>query len=353
MNLTRQPFGSLPDGAQADLFTLTNDNGVEVSLTNYGGILVTVVTPDRSGKLENINLGFDNLPSYLGEHPFFGALVGRFANRIAGGKFTLNGVEYTLPINNGPNSLHGGLRGFDKRLWHAESAQEADRATVVLTYRSADGEEGYPGTLDVRVTYSLRQDDAFQIDYAATALDKDTHVNLTNHAYFNLNPAAATVYEHLVQVNAARYAPANADLIPLGRFDPVDGTPFDFRTPTAIGAHIHETHPMLAAGRGYDVGFLVDGEVGTLRLAARVTEPNTTGRSFEAWTTEPDCHLYTGGFMDGSTRSPSGKVYQKHGAFCLETQRFPDAPNQPSLPSTLLRAGDTYRSTTVFKFGTL
>jgi aldose 1-epimerase len=352
MNLTRQPFGSLPDGAQADLFTLTNDNGVEVSLTNYGGILVTVVTPDRSGKLENINLGFDNLASYLGSHPFFGALVGRFANRIAGGKFTLNGVEYTLPINNGPNSLHGGLRGFDKRLWHAEAAQEADRATVVLTYRSADGEEGYPGTLDARVTYSLRQDDAFQIDYAATALDKDTHVNLTNHAYFNLNPAAATVYEHLVQMNAARYAPANADLIPLGRFDPVDGTPFDFRTPTAIGAHIHETHAMLAAGRGYDVGFLVDGEVGTLRLAARVTEPHT-GRSLEAWTTEPDCHLYTGGFMDGSTHSPSGKVYQKHGAFCLETQRFPDAPNQPSLPSTLLRAGDTYRSTTVFKFGTL
>jgi len=350
MNLTQRPFGVLQDGSQADLFTLTNDNGVEVSFTNYGGILVTIVTPDRAGRLENINLGFDNLEAYLRPHPFFGALVGRYANRIAGARFTLNGVEYKLPVNDGPNSLHGGRRGFDKRLWRAEATQEADRASVVLTYRSADGEEGFPGTLDARVTYSLRQDDALQIDYVAVALDKDTHVNLTNHAYFNLNPAAATVYDHLVQVNATRYAPADSSLIPLGRFDPVAGTPFDFRAPTPIGAHIHETHSMLAAGRGYDVGFLVEGDPGTLRLAARVTELHT-GRALEAWTTEPDCHLYTGGFMDGSTRSPSGKIYEKHGGFCLETQHFPDAPNQPSLPSTLLRAGETYRSTTVFKFG--
>lgn len=350
MQLSRKPFGTLPDGAQADLYTLTNDNGVEASITNYGGIIVTILTPDRNGKLENINLGFDNLASYLGPHPFFGALVGRYANRIAKGRFTLNGVEYTLPVNNGPNALHGGLRGFDKRLWQATGFMHSDGAGIVLHYRSADGEEGYPGTLDVQVIYTLRNDNALQLDYAATALDKDTHVNLTNHAYFNLNPAAATVYDHQVQVFADTYAPADENLIPRGHFESVAGTPFDFRSPTPIGAHIHEDHPMLAAGRGYDVGFVVNGKVGTLRPAARVADP-ATGRVLEAHTTEVDCHLYTGGFMDGSNTSPSGKVYQQHGAFCLETQRFPDAPNQPSLPSTLLRAGDTYSSTTVFKFG--
>jgi aldose 1-epimerase len=350
MLLSRKPFGTLPDATPADLYTLTNDNGVETSITNYGGIIVTIVTPDRNGKFENINLGFDNLAGYLGPHPFFGALVGRYANRIAKGRFTLNGVEYTLPINDGPNALHGGLPQPFVKAAQASGFMNDTGAGIVLRYRSADGEEGYPGTLDTQVTYTLRNDDALQLDYAATALDKDTHVNLTNHAYFNLNPAAPTVYDHLIQVYADTYAPADENLIPHGHFESIAGTPFDFRSPTPIGARIHDKHTMLTAGRGYDVGFVVKGEVGALRPAARVTDP-ATGRVLEVQTTEVDCHLYTGGFMDGSNKSPGGKVYQQHGAFCLETQRFPDAPNQPSLPSTLLRAGETYRSTTVFKFG--
>jgi aldose 1-epimerase len=348
MNLTRDTFGRLPDGRAVDLYTLRNDNGVETAITTYGGIIVTFKTPDRKGALADITLGFDSFDGYLGAHPFFGALIGRYANRIANGRFALNGKTYQIPQNDGTNALHGGKRGFDKVLWHASGFMHAEGAGVTLNYLSADGEEGFPGNLSARVTYTLRNDNALQIDYAATT-DADTVLNLTNHAYFNLNPAAETIYDHVFHVNAERYAEANEILIPSGAMLPMAGTPFDFSQPRKLGERIRESHTMLKAGRGYDVGYLVAGQSGALRLAARMSEP-VTGRVLEVFTTEPDCHLYTGGFLDG-IKGKGGKAHKQHGAFCLETQHFPDAPNNPKLPSTLLRPGEVFMATTVFKPG--
>ncbi len=347
MNLSRTPFGRTPAGEAVDLYTLVNDNGVEARITNFGGIIVALMTPDRAGKLGDIALGFDDFDSYLGPHPFFGALVGRYANRIANGRFTLNGVEYKLPINNGPNALHGGFKGFDKVVWHASGFMFNDGVGIRLNYLSKDGEEGYPGNLNVQVTYTLRSDNALQIDYAAST-DKDTVLNLTNHNYFNLS-GAPTVYDHMLEVNADLYMSADATLIPNGPLTPIAGTVFDFGAPTRMGAHINDAHPQLAAGRGYDVGFQVRGEMGQLRLAARVSEPGA-GRVLECFTTEPDVHFYAGGFME-PLKGKGGATYGKHGGFCLETQHWPDSPNQPQLPSTTLRAGETFSSTTVFKFG--
>ncbi len=345
MQITRNPFGTLPDGRTADLYTLRNDNGIETAITNYGGIIVTLKTPDRHGALADITLGFDTFDGYLQPHPYFGALIGRYANRIANGRFTLNGRTYQIPQNDGTNALHGGNHGFDKVLWHASGFMHAEGIGVTLTYLSKDGEEGFPGNLSARVSYTLRNDNALQIDYTATT-DADTVVNLTNHAYFNLNPAAETIYDHVFQVNATHYAEANDILIPSGNMLPIAGTPFDFSQPRRLGERIRDTHTMLKAGRGYDVGFLILGQSGALRHAARMSEA-VTGRVLDVFTTEPDCHLYTGGFLN-DVKGKGGKTYKQHGAFCLETQHFPDSPNNPKLPSTLLRPGQVFTSTTVF-----
>jgi aldose 1-epimerase len=351
MNLNQKPFGHLPDGTRVDLFTLTNNNGMQAVITNYGGIIVQLHTPDRNGKLSDICLGFDELDGYLGPHPYFGALIGRYANRIAGGRFELDGSTYQIAVNNGPNALHGGLRGFDKVLWDAMGAMTNFGVSLSLRYRSADCEEGFPGNLDVRVVYTLSDDNTLQLDYHATT-DAPTVLNLTNHAYFNLNPGSETVYDHQVQVTASHYAVADEVLIPSGEFAPIAGTPFDFSQPTRIGARIHAPHPMLAAGRGYDVGFVVPGTSGAEpRLAASVYEP-VSGRVLNVETSEPDCHLYTGGFLDGSIVGKAGRAYAQHSGFCLETQHFPDSPNNPQLPSTVLRPGEAFRSTTVFRFDT-
>jgi aldose 1-epimerase len=346
VTLTQEPFGTLPDGRAVDLYTL--DNGrTTVKVTNFGGIITSIMTPDRNGNRGEICLGFSTLADYLGPHPFFGALVGRYANRIANGRFTLNGQTYQLAINNGPNCLHGGNIGFDKRLWHAQGAADGQTASVRMHYQSPAGEENFPGTLSTQVTYTLREDDVLQLDYAAST-DADTVINLTNHAYFNLS-GADHVYAHLLQVGATHYQPADENLIPNGPAQPIAGSIFDFREPTPVGKTIHEAHGMLTAGRGFDVGFWVDGPQGALNFAARVIDP-VSGRMLEVATTEPDCHFYSGGFLDGSLVGHGGKRYGQHSGFCLETQHFPDSPNQPHLPSTLLRPGETHTSTTLFGF---
>lgn len=337
----------MPDGSTAKLYTLTNSRGIEARITNYGGIVVSLRTPDRGGNLADVVLGFDALDGYLGTHPYLGALIGRYGNRIANGKFTLGGTTYTLATNNGPNALHGGIKGFDKVLWTAEPSPGA--ASLVLTYVSQDGEEGYPGTLSTKVTYTLIDDNALQIDYEATT-DKPTVVNLTNHSYFNLKDAgASTILDHEIMIAASRYTPVDATLIPSGEIALVEGTPFDFRTATAIGARIDADHEQIKFGLGYDHNFVLDRTGGGVVLAAKVYEP-TTGRELEVHTTEPGVQFYTGNFLDDSVVGKGEVAYQKRAAFCLETQHFPDSPNHPDFPSTVLAPGQTYRSTTVYKF---
>jgi aldose 1-epimerase len=304
-------------------------------------------SPDRDGKLADVVLGFDTLAGYLGTHPYFGALIGRYGNRIANGKFTLGGETYTLATNNGPNALHGGIKGFDKVLWTAEPA--AGGASLVLRYVSQDGEEGYPGTLSTKVSYTLGDDNALRIDYEATT-DKPTVVNLTSHSYFNLKDGGASpILDHEIMIAASRYTPVDATLIPAGEIAPVEATPFDFRTATAIGARIEADDEQIKFGLGYDHNFALDRTGDGLVLAARVYEP-TTGREMEVHSTEPGVQFYTGNFLDGSVVGKGGVAYQKRAAFCLETQHFPDSPNHPDFPSTVLEPGQTYRSTTVYKF---
>ncbi len=339
-------FGKTPGGQTVHLYTLRNKNGIEAAITDYGGILVSLKTPDRKGGMADIVLGFDSLDGYLGQHPYFGTLVGRYANRIAKGRFTLEGKEYTLAQNNGPNALHGGLKGFDKYVWHAEPAGDnAQRLT--LRHSSPDGDEGYPGMLNVMVTYTLTDEDELRLDYAATT-DKMTVLNLTNHTYFNL-AGAGTILDHELELAASRFTPVNAELIPTGEIAPVEGTPFDFTAPRRIGSRINDPHPQIQAGGGYDHNFVIDGEAGTLRRAAKVTEP-ATGRVLEVLTTQPGVQFYTGNFLDGTIKGKGGAVYHKRAGFCLETQHFPDSPNQPAFPSTVLRPGLEFTSTTVFKF---
>lgn len=339
-------FGVMPDGSTAKLYTLTNSRGVEARITNYGGTVVSLKTPDRGGQLADVVLGFDTLDGYLGPHPYFGALIGRYGNRIAKGKFALGGTTYTLATNNGPNALHGGIKGFDKVLWSAETAAGA---SLVLTYISQDGEEGYPGTLNTKVTYTLTDDNALRIDYEAST-DKPTVVNLTNHSYFNLKDTGASpILDHEIMIAASRYTPVDATLIPTGEIASVEGTPFDFRTATSIGARIDADHEQIKFGLGYDHNFVLDRTGDGLVLAAKVYEP-TTGRELEVHTTEPGVQFYTGNFLDGSVVGKAGVAYQKRAAFCLETQHFPDSPNHPDFPSTVLEPRQTYRSTTVYKF---
>jgi aldose 1-epimerase len=349
--ITTKAYGKTAAGTPVNLYTLTNSNGIEATITNYGGIVVSLKTPDRRGTMADIVLGYETLDEYLKDSRFFGALVGRYGNRIAKGRFTLDGREYTLARNNGENALHGGLKGFNKVVWTAKPVTRKEGPALELTYVSKDGEEGYPGTLTATVVYTLTDANELRIDYQAKT-DKPTVVNLTNHSYFNLGgQGEGDILKHEVMLNADRFTPVDSTLIPTGELRPVEGTPFDFRKPMSIGARIEANDEQIRFGKGYDHNFVLNGQAGTLRLVARVTEPSS-GRVLEVSTTEPGVQFYTGNFLDGTARGKGGKVYNFRYGFCLETQHFPDSPNKPSFPSTVLRPGETYTSTTVYKFGT-
>jgi aldose 1-epimerase len=349
--MTTQPFGKTQSGQQINLYTLRNSKGLETAITNYGGIVVSLKVPDRSGKVADIVLGFDTLDGYLKEHPYFGAIVGRYGNRIAKGRFVLNGTEYKLARNDGENHLHGGVKGFDKRVWQAKDVSTTSLAKLELTYTSKDGEEGYPGNLSSTVTYSLTDDNELRIDYLAKT-DKKTVINLTNHSYFNLaGQGEGDILGHELMVNADRITPVDKTLIPTGEFRPVAGTPFDFRKSLPIGQRINAQDQQIVFGKGYDHNFVLLKKSNVLELAARVSEPES-GRVMEVLTTEPGVQFYTGNFLDGSLRGKDGKVYKQRYGFCLETQHFPDSPNQKNFPSTVLEPGQEYRSTTVYRFTT-
>ena len=347
--LDKRSFGKTRTGAAVDLYTLTNANGIEATITNYGAIVVSLKTPDRSGKMADVVLGFDSFDGYLSDHPYFGAVVGRYGNRIAKGRFTLNGKEYKLATNNGPNALHGGLKGFDKQIWQA---QPVGNSGVRLTYVSKDGEEGYPGTLTTTVEYTLTDANELKLAYTATT-DKDTVLNVTNHSYFNLaGEGSGDILGHRLQIFADRFTPVDSTLIPTGELKPVAGTAFDFRQPHAIGERIDAAgDEQIKFGGGYDHNFVLNGSMGTMRPAARVSEPKS-GRVMEVSTTEPGVQFYTGNFLDGKIKGKGGKAYNRRYAFCLETQHFPDSPNQPKFPSTVLKAGQKFTSATTFKFST-
>lgn len=352
MNLKQQKFGTLPEGTQVDLYTLENDHGVVATITTYGGIVVSLMVPDQHGKFDDVVLGFETLGGYLAGHPYFGAIIGRYGNRIAKGKFVLNGVEYTLAQNNEENHLHGGLKGFDKVLWNAEGFTTDDGVGMNLRYLSEDGEEGYPGNLNVTVSYTLTNDNALKIAYTATT-DKDTIVNLTNHSYFNLTGATSgkDILDHEMMLNADRFTPVGEGLIPTGELRSVKGTPMDFTQSTAIGARIRDEYDQLMMTGGYDHNWVLNSSDGSLALAAKVYEP-TTGRVMEVYTTEPGIQFYTGNFLNGSITGKGNTVYDKHAALCLESQHFPDSPNQPAFPSTVLKPGEEYTQRTVYKFST-
>ncbi len=348
-SIVGRPFGKAPDGQGVLLFTLTNARGMEARIMTYGGILVSLKVPDKNGKLADVVLGYDKLSDYVKASPYFGALIGRYGNRIANGKFTLDGKTYTLAINNPPNSLHGGTKGFDKRVWQAAAAASANEAKLTLRYVSRDGEEGYPGTLRVNVVYTLTRDNALKIDYTATT-NKATVLNLTHHSYFNLAGAGnGDILGHMMQINANRFTPVNKNLIPTGELRPVLGTPLDFRTPTVIGKRINDDNEQLKFGGGYDHNFVINHTGLRLVRAARVVEPKS-GRVMTVFTTEPGVQFYTGNFLDGKNIGKGGKAYKKRTGFCLECQHFPDTPNHPKFPTTTLRPGRTYRQTTIYQF---
>jgi aldose 1-epimerase len=349
--VSRAPFGTVPGGPAIELFTLTNPGGVEVRAMTYGGIIVSLRVPDRRRQLDDIVLGFDTAAEYAAGHPYFGAIVGRYANRIANGRFVLDGKTYQLATNNGPNHLHGGVKGFDKVIWSGEPFQDDRGAGVVFTYTSGDGEEGYPGTVKARVTYTLTDRNELLFDYHATA-DRPTVINLSQHSYFNLaGQGSRDVLEHELQIHADRYTPVDDTLIPTGELAAVAGTPFDFRALTAIGARIGQDHVQLVRGRGYDHNYVLTRTGPDLQNAARVVE-RTTGRTLEVATTEPGVQFYSGNFLDGTITGKQGRVYRQRYGFCLETQHFPDSPNEPAFPSTVVGPGQEYRSRTVFRFGT-
>jgi aldose 1-epimerase len=346
-HVERKPFGKSADG-EAELFTLSRQGAPTVQVTNQGGYIVEILAPDRNGRSADVTLGYKDFAGYLASRDFLGCIVGRYANRIARGKFSLDGKTYTLPLNNGPNTLHGGPDGFYKKLWAAKVVKGPDGDAVELTYVSKDGEEGYPGTLTSKVVYSLRADGGLVIDYTATT-DAPTIVNLTNHAYFNLaGEGEGTILDQELQLEADSFTPVDPTLIPTGELRPVAGTPFDFRKPVAIGAHINDADQQLKIGGGYDHNFVLRGKAGELRLAARVTEAKS-GRVLEVLTTEPGIQFYSGNFLDGSIVGKSGKPYVKRGGFCLEAQHYPDSPNRPEWPSVVLKPGQTYRQTTVYR----
>ncbi len=345
----KQAYGTTPDAAVVDLYTLTNAAGMRAQITNYGGIVMSLLVPDREGRFGDVVLGFDSVDGYLEKHPYFGAICGRYANRIAGGRFTLNGVEYTLARNDGENHLHGGIRGFDKVVWEAEELAEKGGTALRLAYSSPAGEEGYPGNLSVVVTYALTEGNELRIDYLATT-DADTVLNLSHHGYFNLaDGGASDVLRHQVTIHAARFLPVAADLIPTGELRSVAGTPLDFTRATAIGARIDSDDEQLVWGRGYDHTFVLNGKSGQVRLGARVYDP-TSGRVMEVLTSEPGVQFYTGNFLDGTVVGKGGAVYRRRHGLCLECQHFPDSPNKPQFPTTVLKPGQTYTQTTVYRF---
>jgi aldose 1-epimerase len=344
--IKKAPFGTV-DGQEVDIYTLTSPKGIEARITNYGGIVVSLKTPDKSGKSGDIVQGFDDLKGYLQDEPYFGALIGRYANRIGKAKFTLEGKEYTLAVNNGANALHGGIKGFDKRVWTAA----VKGASLELTYVSKDGEEGYPGTLTAKVVYTLNAKGELRIDYSATT-DKTTVLNLTNHTYFNLKGQGnGDILDHDLTLYASRYTPVDSGLIPTGELVPVKGTPFDFLTAHKVGERIGGSDEQLKLGGGYDHNWVLDAKAGTLAKAAEVYEA-TSGRVLEVWTTQPGIQFYTGNFLDGTLKGKEGKTYPRRAALCLETQHFPDSPNKPAFPSVVLKPGKAYHQTTVWKFST-
>ncbi|MDZ7370378.1 MAG: galactose mutarotase [candidate division KSB1 bacterium] len=348
VSVQREPFGAA-NGKPVELFTLTNKSGMKVQITNYGGTIVSLWVPDKNGVLGDVVLGHDNLEGYLKASPYFGSTIGRYGNRIAQGRFTLDGVEYRLAQNNGANHLHGGVRGFDKQIWEAKARRGKNKAAIELSRVSPDGEEGYPGELYARVTFTLTDDNALQIDYLAKT-NKPTVCNLTNHSYFNLRDGgASTILDHLLQIDADYYLPVDAGLIPVGKPAPVEGTPFDFRTPTRIGERIDQQDEQLANGGGYDHNWVLNGENGVLRRVATLSDP-VSGRVMEIYTTEPGLQFYSGNFLDGTIKGKNGVVYAHRSGLCLETQHFPDSPNRPDFPSVVLRPGQVYRSTTIYKF---
>ncbi|HUD49679.1 MAG TPA: aldose epimerase family protein [Candidatus Baltobacteraceae bacterium] len=348
-HIDKQPFGTMATGEPVDIYTLRNDNGAEARIMTYGGIVVSLKMPDKNGHFDDVVLGYDNLDSYVKNSPYFGALVGRYGNRIAGAKFTLDGTTYTLAANDGPNTLHGGLKGFDKRIWSAHASESTNGPQLVLHYLSKDGEEGFPGNLDVTATFTLMHDNALRLEYTATT-DKDTVVNLTHHGYFNL-AGKGDILSHVVMIPADRFTPVDSTLIPTGVLQPVENTPFDFRTPTAIGARIEQDDEQLKFGKGYDHNWVINKNTGELGLMARVTEP-TTGRVMEVWSTEPGLQFYSGNFLDGTITGKGGQIYGHRDAFCMEPQHFPDSPNKPQFPTTELKPGEVYHNTIIYKFST-
>ena len=347
--ISRRPFGRTKDGTEVFLFTLRNAKGAEAQISNYGGIVTSLKAPDRSGRLGDVVLGYDNLEDYLKESPYFGALIGRYGNRIARGHFSLDGKEYTLVTNNYPNALHGGTKGFDKVVWEPSVVATPQGAGLKLTYLARDGEEGYPGNLSVTVVYSLTDDNALRVDYTATT-DKDTIINLTQHSYFNL-AGRDSILSHVVMIPADKFTPVDSTLIPTGELRPVAGTPFDFRTPTPIGARIAQDDEQLKFGKGYDHNWVINKPMGQYGLMARVTEP-TSGRTLEVFSTEPGLQFYSGNFLDGTLKGKSGWVYQFRNGFCMEPQHYPDSPNKPEFPSVVLKPGQVYHNLIVYKFST-
>ncbi|MGH8018206.1 MAG: aldose epimerase family protein [Opitutaceae bacterium] len=349
-----QSFGKTSSGQETSLYTLTNRNGVRVDITNYGGTITRLLVPDRKGELADVVLGFNTIAEYETRSAYFGCIIGRVGNRVANGRFTLDGKTHILATNNDPGGLpchlHGGLRGFDKVVWKAEPGAIDGADALTLTRRSPDGEEGYPGNLDATVVYSLSGDNALRIDYSATT-DRPTPVNLTNHSYFNLaGESADDILDHVLTIHGSRVTPVNAGLIPTGEIAPVPGTPFDFTSPRAIGERIDADDEQLKFAGGYDHNWVLDHAPDELALAAEVRE-STSGRTMEVWTTEPGVQFYSGNFLDGSVVGKAGRACPRRGGLCLETQHHPDSVNQPPFPSIILRPGETYRSTTIYRFG--
>jgi len=347
LHLITKPFGTTPDGAEITLFTLSNDRNLEVSIINFGGAITSIKVPDRNGVTADVVLSYDTLDEYVRNPRFFGGLIGRHANRIANGKFSLNGVAHQLAQNNGANHLHGGNKGYDKRVWSVEGRRPGDSVAVRLTYLSKDGEENYPGNLKASVDYMVNNDNELKIEYRATT-DNDTIVNLTNHSYFNL-AGRGDILEHQLMINADSFTPVSKDLIPTGEIRQVAETPMDFRKPTTIGSRINEPFDQLGFTGGYDHNYVLRESANPLRLACKLHE-EFSGRTLEVFTTQPGLQFYSGNFLDGSLKGRGGVVYEKYAGLCLETQGFPDAPNHANFPSTVLRVGEVYEEVAVFRF---
>jgi len=352
MKIDKKIFGELKNGKSVYLYTLHNKNGMSVSITNYGGIITKIKTEDNNGKFDDVTLGYDNLQDYIENSPYFGAIIGRFANRICCGSFTLDGIDYHLEKNDGPNHLHSGKVGFDKVVWDVKTFENDDEVGLILSYLSKDGENNYPGNLSAEVKYTITNNEEIIMDYTATT-DKSTPCNLTNHAYFNLKDGGRSdIFDHKLQINANSFTPINKSTIPTGEILPLKDTPFDFTSFTKIGKSIEKDDEQLVNGFGYDHNFVLNNSDGKLRQAAKVIE-ETTGRVLEVLTTEPGMQFYSGNNLDGSFVGKEGIIYNKRNGFCLETQHFPDSPNKPNFPSTILRPGEVFKSTTIYKFSVM